>query len=349
MKKAVLLLIMTTVIFAGCGKNNEPAEIQASDDTAGGENTIQLMEPGDADEVMAPEENAEETDNAAGTGVTEDTEGTRSGSGDMTDRDLFADFIMGKGVAEVADDFLSANVMSELKFEKDSEFTISEMEDVLAGIDFLENMSNPTEVSYAPLECHGEYLYAMSLFYETDIEPYTEYFIFSDHSGKLELKFAADRWTRRDISINEAGIVSDSGSNGAGSHSYTVYAPDKDFTYKMVSHVDENYYGYSFYDEEGNAIEALNATIEEAGEGNPAAMDVAYYSETINGKTYYYFLGGGSRLTQDTVNYIDGIAKGHGFTFDGRAAADEARMAYEEELGISDVYGSDAQPRWKEL
>ena len=108
-------------------------------------------------------------------------------------------------------------------------------------------------------------------------------------------------------------------------------------------------YGYSFYDDNDQPIEALNSTIEEAAAGNQAAMDVAYYRERINGKDYFYYLGGASKITQDTVDYIDGIAKKHGFTFDGKAAADEARNAYEKELGIEADVKVEKEAYWKTL
>ena len=331
MKKSVLVLLMVTALCAtGCGGKKDTADSGAG---------LKM-------ESISAENSA---DGAGGSDAQNAESETSESSGDMSGRDLFADFIMGKGLTEVSADFLSANVMIGPAFKRGTEYTISELEDVIAGDGFLQGRSNPDQVSYAPLECHGEFLYAVSLFYDTETEPVTEYLIFSDHSGKLELKFAADAWTRRDISINEAGIVTDSGSNGAGSHSAKTYAPDKSFAYKQVSAVEENYYGFSFYDENGNAIEALNAVIEEAGDGNSAAMDVAYYREVINGKAFYYYLGGNGKITQETVDYIDGISKEHGFTFDGKAPADAARKAYAEELGVSDVYGSTSQPHWKDL
>ena len=111
--------------------------------------------------------------------------------------------------------------------------------------------------------------------------------------------------------------------------------------------MDEEYYGYSFYDENGEPNEALNATMEEAGSGNADAMNVAYTRENIDGKDYYYYLAEG--ITQETVDYIDGIAASHGFTFDGKNTADEARKAYEQKLGVEEMCLNTKEPEWKTL
>ena len=102
-----------------------------------------------------------------------------------------------------------------------------------------------------------------------------------------------------------------------------------------------------FYDENGEPNEALNATMEEAGSGNADAMNVAYTRENIDGKDYYYYLAEG--ITQETVDYIDGIAASHGFTFDGKNTADEARKAYEQKLGVEEMCLNTKEPEWKTL
>ena len=303
--------------------STEPAPAEASQ----ADEVIEADDPDDAD--AAGSDNADTADE------------------DLTKRDLFADFIMGKDSGKVADDFFSEMVMTDPGLKSGEAYTVSELKDLLAKDEMFASVD--PSVSYAPLSSHDEFLYVLRLGYKMDYDEFNEYFIYSDHSGELELKFAIDGWSRRSIFINDAGIVFDSGSNGAGSHSSVIYAPDKSFSYKMVSSADEQYYGYSFYDDNDQPIEALNSTIEEAAAGNQAAMDVAYYRERINGKDYFYYLGGASKITQDTVDYIDGIAKKHGFTFDGKAAADEARNAYEKELGIEADVKVEKEAYWKTL
>lgn len=265
----------------------------------------------------------------------------------MTKRDLFADFIMGKSDAMVSNDYVSEMVMSEIELKSGTSYSVPELKDLFEKNEAFSE-SDP-EISYAPLRCHDELLYALKFRYDLVNETYEEYFILSEHSDELKIVFAIDGWTRRSIVINDAAVVFDSGSNGAGSHSSVVYAPDRSIVYKTVSDVDEQYVGYSFYDDNSEPIEALNATMEEAGAGNQAVMDVAFYREIIKGKSYFYYLGGVSKITQSTVDYIDGIAKKHDFIFDGKAAADEARDRYEEELDVVQECKSNAEPHWKTL
>lgn len=267
-----------------------------------------------------------------------------SEEGDHSGRDLFADFIMGKETAVVSDDFLSAINMTSMELGSGKEYTISELEGLFQKDDFIGDTK--PEISYVPLSIHDGALYAMRLYYETDIENITETIIFSDYSGKLEMIFAIDSWSRRSNTINEAGIVFDGGSNGAGSHSSVIYAPDPSFVYRIVSDLDEEYYGFHFYDEEGDPSDTVNAIMDEAGEGNEKAQDVVYYREMIDGRRYYYFLGGAKKLTQDTVEYIDRIADAHGFTFDGKAAADSARTVYEQKLEVEEACGTETEPHW---
>ena len=376
-KKVILLLLCMTFLGAGCGKDaavdesakdqsarqevvseqSEPVEVQNAesdaDEAADSGNISSVTEDPDNGNTEASEtsevENTDDqsTDVSGDPSAAADNEESTGDVGDMSQRDLFADFIMGKGAGKVADDFYSEIVMTDLDLKSGDQYTVTELEEVLGKTEMFSEVQ--PSVSYAPLSCHGGLIYVMKLGYKFDYDEFDEYFFYSDNSGELELKFAIDGWTRRGIFINDAGIVYDSGSNGAGSHTSVVYAPDKSFSYKMVSKTDEQYYGYSFYDDNDQPMEALNATIEEAGEGNQAAMDVAYYREKINGKVFYYYLGGAGKITQDTVDYIDGIAQKHGFTFDGKAAADEARAAYEKELDIESAVKVDKEAYWKTL
>ena len=347
MKKRVLAVICLSLLCFGCGNSEKAAEADNKEQTP----VIEINDGSDDADKDAPGAPVSEEHDAAAadqedTGSTEDTAGEDT---DLTARDLFADFISGKGAAVVSDDFLSAMNMIEVPLNPGYEFTVSEFESLLQKDEMIGNTA--PKVSYAPLKGHDGKLYAMQLLFETDIESITETLVFKDSGKSLDLLFAIDSWTRRYAALNEDGVVSDDGSNGAGSHSYVTYVPDQNAVYKKVSDVDEEYYGFSFYDETGNPVEPLNTIMEEAGEGNPRAQDIAYYREIINGKTYYYFLKGSESgsLTQDTVEYIDKVAKSHDFTFDGKSAADEARSAYEKELGVEDACLNQTEPAWKNL
>ena len=356
MKMRILLLICLVFLCVGCGKGSEASPEDSKDtdtsiaietsDSAPADDTANNTDDKPAE--AEPEPAAEDKENTASPSTTaEEASETQPEEGSLSGRDLFADYIMGKAAASVSKDFLSAINLTDITLSAGDEYTVSELESLLQN-DSMIGDTQP-EVSYAPLSIHDKPLYAMQLYYETGMENLTETFIFSDNSGKLEMIFAIDAWTRRSAFINAAGVVFDSGSNGAGSHSAVTYAPDTSFIYRKVSDLDEEYYGFSFYDEEGEPSTTVNAIMNEAGEGNDKATDVVYYREIINGKRYYYFLKGAGKLTQDTVEYIDKIAKEHNFTFDGKAAADEARTAYEKELQVEEACQSEEEPHWKTL
>ena len=355
MKKALFILSCIVLLCAGCGKKEEAApkaeekpeastQIDIEDTQSEAASVEEDAAEGAAEEEQAAPETTQET--TEDTAVQEETE-DEAFEGDMTKRDLFADYIMGKASAKVSKDFLSAMVMTEGALKPGDEYTVSELEEVLQK-DFATDWVQP-KVAYAPLSIHDGALYALQLEYETQTEDMIYTMIFSDHSGELEMIFAIDSWSRRSAYVNEAGVIFDSGSNGAGSHSSAVFAPDSSFIYRKITDLDEEYYGFSFYDEEGEPSSTVNAIMNEAGEGNEKAMDVAYYREIIDGKRYYYFLAGAGKLTQDTVDYIDKVAKSHNFTFDGKAAADEARSAYEKQLGVEEACKSQAEPSWKKM
>ncbi len=358
MKRKIVIMLCVAVILSGCGQKadetaqNVQQESEVSESQEETEEAAENEAPADGDQAESDgsqSDNTEESEESKEADEAEEETAAEDGSDDTdySARDLFADFIMGKGDAKAADDLLWAMGMVDRSSLGSESFTVSELEEKIEENEIFDGTGR--EVSYAPLMCHGELFHVMKILYKQNAEEFTDYFIFMQKGDTLELKFAIDSWTRRWVTINEEGVVFDEGSNGAGSHSSVIYAPDKNVTYHTVSDVDEEYYGYSFYDEEGNPVEALNATMQEAGDGNDKAKTVAYYREVIDGKVYYYFLGGTEKIVQSTVEYIDKIAASHKFTFDGKAAADEARKAYEEKLDIVSEVDSQSAPYWKDL
>ena len=349
--KYLAISAAAAMLCCGCGKAPEGSVMGSAEEEsapAAEEETEAVTENEDA----APEEAVADTaDEAEGTADTAEDESapadgdtaaaadetTAEDETDYSKRDLFADFLKGVGSAVVADDFVNEVRLLELDKSKGQTFDAYELLQSTDEDGLVPNAEVTS--SYAPLECHGEIAYVLKHYYESDRENVTAMYVFFERGDKLEMVMALDGWSRRGISINENGVIFDGGSNGAGSHSDTIYAPDDNFSYKVVSDVCEQFYGYNFYDENGNPMEGLNATMKEAGEGEIEPTDVAYYGETIDGKTYYYFLGTG-KLTQKTVDYIDAIASKHNFRFDGKAAADEARNAYEEKLGVTEAMAS---------
>lgn len=258
--------------------------------------------------------------------------------------DLFTVFLQDGGKAKVADHFEQDNRMIENVCQKGDTFDFAALKALLQEQEYLAGVEPQIECAY--LNHPNRKAYALSLFYESSIEGFTQFYILSEKDGQLEINFALDGWSRRYPSINENGVIFDGGSNGAGSHESIIYVPDLNFTYQMLSKTDENAYGYSFYDSEGNPIQTVNDIMNEAAEGNPDAMNVLYSQVVIDGQTYYYFLGM-DKITQDLVDDIDEIAKGHGFRFDGKASVDAAELLYAQKLGAEDIYSNQKMADWQ--
>lgn len=262
-----------------------------------------------------------------------------------TQNDLFSDFLNNGGSARVADHFTHDNRQIEKVCQAGDVFDLAALKDYLQQDEFLSGVE--PEVEYAYLDNPNRKAYALQFCYQTSIEGFTQFFILSENNGQLEINFAIDGWSRRYSTFNEYGVIFDSGSNGAGSHEQTVYVPDMNFEYKVLSDTMENGYGYSFYDPNGEPVQAVNDIMEEAADGDPDAMSVLYSQVTVDGTIYYYYLGYDG-ITQEMVDYIDGIAARHGFTFDGKDTADAAVLAYAKKLGVEEIYDNQQMAEWRQ-
>ena len=317
-KKTLMIFLVAAFLFTGCAANETGVTPQepAGTITLKAEETTEIAPPSDPDKSP------------------------------QADRDLFADFIMGKGPATVSPGYLSEFHMLEDSFRPGDSVYASDIREKVSQDEMI-GQAEP-KIAYAPVWYNDLKLYALRLSYELEMEAPVLTYILREHDGKLEVVFGIDTWTRRNAWVNENGIVFEDGSNGAGSHAYQAFAPDEKGIYHTLYDIDEEYYGFSFYDDEGNPEEALNATMTEVGEECAEGDEIIYYREKIDGRTYYYFLGTG-KLTQATVDEIDRIAASHDFTFDGKAAADEAKEAYQQKLGARDAVKSETPAPWKEL
>ena len=318
--KIAVCLLLTALLVGGCQSNTGSADVSQSD---GEEQSVSSgMEASSGETAEKNEEAASEE----------------------TQSDLFSDFINNNGSLLVSGHFQQANQMTEIPFQAGEEYTFESLLELLHESEYLSDVQ--PEVEYAYLDYPYRKAYAISLYFKTATEGITQFFILSEADGRLEMDFAIDGWSRRNPVITASGVVWDSGSAGAGSHLYTTYVPDRDFEYKMLSDVEENAYGFYFYDPDDSSVDTLNAIMEEAGNGNEDAMGVLYYREEVDGEIYYYFLGGDGSISQELVDYIDGIAAEHGFTFDGKAAASEAKQSYVQRLGAEEYYDRQDEAEW---
>ena len=274
--------------------------------------------------------------------------------------DTFNEFLAGNMSAVVADDFLSASERLNAMVPR-QEYTISGLRDYMESDDDFKDGLSLKNVSYSTLSIHNQELYALRFSYEDSEYGYyiEEKYVFRDNEGSLELIFSIDdSFFGTGPSMIE-GFIGDNAVSyytahgGAGESQYSkLYAPDRNLSYKLISneesHLSEAPYFNSI--ENGLPLEPLNLTMVEAAEGNEAARYIMYSMEEIDGDVYYYFFNWGEEgLTQDTVDYIDAIAASHGFGFDGKAAADAAREAYEKELGVYEACQDTTEPEWIEI
>lgn len=273
--------------------------------------------------------------------------------GEAEQSGLFQAFLKNEAEMTVSDQFVQASTMLEEDFQAGKAFKLEDVKEMLAENEWI-SQKEPVVSSTvlrgngisSVISGSGMYAYAVSLQYDSEVENMTQYLILLEQEGKLTLCFAIDGWSRRYPLINENGAVFDSGSNGAGSHGGATYVPDRMFVYHKLIDWDENYYGFDFYDEQGQAVETVNAIMQEAGDGNEDAKSIAYTRAVIDGETCYYYLGDG--ITQEMVDYIDGIAAKHDFTFDGKDKADQMEAAYAAKLGVEEIYLNQAPAEWQE-
>lgn len=278
------------------------------------------------------------------------------------DVDLFAEFIAGNVKAVVADDFLcSIEWTNEMK--SGQEYTFQEIKDYVLKDEKIsyESFENP-DAYYFIIHVHGGIMNALKLSYSLkdneSSEGLDETYVFYDNNGKLEIKFAIDESnfgtgpSMRGGSVDASGVSNYYAHGGAGESQYSrMYAPDSDFSYKMI-YDEESHIAYDpyFYDTNNMPIEPLNLTMEEAASMNESAQYVRYYREIIDNDVFFYYLNDGEEgLTQSTVDFIDTIAAGHGFGFDGKATADAAREAYEKELGVYEICQDHTSPEWIDI
>lgn len=350
MKKSSIKMMLAglgviVALGSGCGKSAENKNLEQPDnveeaivdenqeeETVTEESQIE-QSPTEAEDAEDAEQSVEEQT---------ESEGAENTS-DEIQADLFMGFLNNGGSLQVSDVFQHDNRMVEREYQPGNTFTLESLKTYLqedAGLSGVE-----PQIEYAYLDYPDRKAYALSFYFDTNLEGITQIYILSEANEHLEMNFAIDGWSRRGAVVNENGVIFDGGSNGAGAHGYTTYVPDEKFEYKVLSDREENAYGYWFYDSNGEPIQVINDIMTEAAEGNPDAEYILYSQVAVDGRTYYYFLGV-DKITQALVDYIDGIAQEHNFVFDGKAAVMEAEQAYAEKLGADGIYNNEKLAEW---
>ncbi len=320
------------------------AEVENDEDDIAESISADLDKIADAIEVAGNEEKSETDEDAP------------------VETDLFTEFLAGNVKAVVADDFLcSIEWTNEMK--SGQEYTLQELQDYVLNDEKMayESFENP-KAYYSTINVHGGIMNALKLSYSLKDNEFSEgldeTYVFYNNNGKLEIIFAIDESnfgtgpSMRGGSVDASGVSNYYAHGGAGESQYSKqYAPDTNFSYKMISD-EESHIAFdpAFYDTNNTPMESLNRTMEEAAAQNESAQYVRYYREKINNDVYFYYLNDGEEgLTQSTVDFIDAIAAANGFGFDGKATADAAREAYEKELGVYEICQKYTEPQWNEI
>ncbi len=359
---AVVLVVLVVVLVTFLKKGSlNPADSSQdrSEEQAAEDQEDKISAPNTEDKAMVVPGNSE------GTNQLEETEE----KADLQQPDgekLFEEFLAGNVSVKVADDFLSA-VEWTAEMKPGQEYSFRELEDYTIQDEYFSDDYNLLErptASYVTIHVHGEDLYALLLSYRfkehNDWGGIDETYVLYDNGGKLEIKFAIDESnfgtgpTIRGGSVYQEGTVSYGAHDGAGEVVYSkLFAPDSNFTYRMISDETAYMYWLDYSPEEGDPNVALiSAILKEAAAGNENISNVSFSREIINNETYYFLTDYNfdySGLSQDIVDHIYAVAAGHGFTFDEKAAADAAKEAYEKELGVYEICQKTTMPEWIEI
>ncbi len=352
----LLLLVSSIVSYLKTGSFN-PISLFKQESR---EKDIESDTESNTDEIMSDQ--SEDKDPVISAGIEEEDNEEENSEEDKAETDLFAEFLAGNVTAIVADDFLSATHWA-AELQPGYVYNIEELENYVIEDEYFSDDYFSLEKSlseYAALRVHDGTMYALLIDYKLKDNEYGEgmnqTYVFYDNNGRLEIKFAIDEASFGTGPSTTTGYVCEEGAafygahGGAGESTYSnIYAPDTNFSYKMISD-EETHIGFdpNFYNPvDYTPMQPLNQIMETASAGNEEASLVRYYREIINGQEYYYYLSDDEmKITQAMVDYIDAIAAGLGFTFDGKMAADEAREAYERELGAFESCQNTEYPEW---
>ena len=350
---AIVLAGMMLAAIAGCG--GAPKSVpQAAETAAAAETKVPESAAAEAAaetktqaEVKAPESLAQApTETEAAPESPAETEAPESTAAEfIRDNAAIQSFFRGESSLEVAGGFDMDCRMIEAQYTEGESFMLPDLLTKLSAGWPLEDAGEP-EIQIADLEIPGRNAWAVSLMYDTPMEPFTQFYICSEENDGLKLHYAIDGWSRRYPSITKFGVIFDGGSDGAADHTVSTWVPREGMYYVKLSQTREIGSGAHFYHPDWSEAEEANEAIDaiwsdpEVDEGN------IYMGQSYIGDKAYYYFGGYGGITQAAVDHIDGIAAEHGFRFDGITAVREAEKERAESLGAGDVFDKDEPADW---
>lgn len=222
MKKSIyypLLISGIAAILCACGtSNDEPASIAAPD-------VIQIE---DSSETTDTVETAESTEVA--------TDGVTS---------TVLDYVLSENVKATVDDGVALGYDDFDMANAGSEFTFDELTAFICKNEFGE--PHTPEVSYDTLpRDNGDVLlirYDGMDIYSPDDDSFS-LFVIAGTPDNLHITYSVDSWCRNEVTISPEGIISSSGSSGAGDHGFDEGYIDNDGHYINIYKAEECFPGW---------------------------------------------------------------------------------------------------------
>ena len=344
MKKKLLVLIMGLAMgVTACAGKTEIAEVTSTQQENSNGTQVGAQD-GSGQSQETPNDKAQE--NTAQEGAAQQT-------GTAQQAKLLEGFLKGEAAAKVDDNFLNLLVMYAPEYKEGSSYTLDQLVEQLRGLDEYGGLGEKEPViTYAmlqnkPGDDEDERGMAVAIEFQPDYDTFRFIYVLNEEDGELELKLAIDSWSRNWVSVNNYGVVEQSGSGGAAYHIGAVYVPDE-FTYQELEHWAEVGVGFTFDPTDGDKVETVNTIITEWAEqaaDNESFYDVVFAESTIGDKAYYTYFAPDEAMQ----NKIDELAAKYNFRFDAQDAVDAAKAERAKLLDAESIYESHDEVSWTRL
>lgn len=142
------------------------------------------------------------------------------------------------------DRFMPKNYKGETIYNKGSEYTLSELLQIVTAYYFESSTNKKIEyIDYGYIDCGKDGVSELAIrfngmdIYDKDDDS-TLVYIIKYINGKLSLCYSYETWARSDSTINEYGYYKSGGSGGASNHSEEYGVIDKDGNWQFIASVE---------------------------------------------------------------------------------------------------------------
>ncbi len=333
---AISLVAGMAFSISACGKNDTDDSVVTEAVTENAETTEEASSVEEKAETEAPTEGTTSTEEKAETEAPTEAATAATTEAQSNSVNMAEDFFNGNVSIRFSDSVttsLDYGSIDKKEFANEAEF-FDNLKNSNALFDF--STANVTKENYK-LTGGNVNAYLLKYNMSVETESYSFLYIAIEKNGGLEITFADDMWSRKDVNITSKGLVTSLGSGGAGFHVGEVYVPDANFNYTLLYRECQAYPGFTFGDIGDEKESTVNEIINEYSSSNGDSGDQIYFGQTVIGSDiYYYFLG--DSITQEKVDQIDAIASKYNFTFDGYSTVENKINEKVKSLGAEDVY-----------